>query len=268
MGRFIGWIGPIAYLAVVGVLTTLTIWFACFPGTGYLTAYLSLMFGGHASLAADATTPLTADGVDLMSGACIALVATWCIAVLWFIWQAAVRHEGLDDERWTAHMLAVGLVGRIVLAPLCILCTLSAAITVGAAIEASAQHGALWTGALWIEVFGILVVLPVALYQICGAARLAHRGLLSTTGLVWNVILAFFPTLGFVAMCGLYVNGREEIIAAHDRRVAANAVAPYLESAGHDEPSQDQAVEQEPAQEAKTEPDAAAIPDPRPDARV
>ena len=270
MGRFIGWIGPIAYLAAVGVLSTLAIWFACFPGNGYLAAWLSLAFGGHASMALDATTPLTADGIDALSGACIVLAATWCVAVLWFIGQAAVRHDGLDDERWTAHMLAVGLVGRVVLAPLCVACTLGSAVAVGAAIEAWGYHGSFWTGALWTEAFGMLAVLPVALYQICGAARLAHRGLLGTTGLVWNVILAFLPTLGFVAMCGLYVNGREELIAAHDRRVVADAMVRCSESqTAQEDGDADQTAEPE----AETVPDpdpapALPAPDPRPDARV
>ncbi len=256
MGRFIGWIGPIAYLAVVGALTTLAVWFACYPATGYWAACLSLVFSGHASLAADASTPVTNDGADAMACMSIALLVTWCASILWFIWQAAVRHDGLEDERWTAHMLAVGLVSRIVLAPLAIFCTVSAAMTVGTALGSWSYHGSLWTTALWIEVIGIILVLPAALYQICGAARLAHRGLLGTTGLVWNVILALLPTLGFVAMCGLYVNGREELIAAHDRRVAANAVALTEGS----EPQEPEPVEATPAQ-------AEPIPDPRPDAR-
>lgn len=202
MGRFIGWIGPVVYMATaLMVVAGLLAYVAC-------------------------PDPLMLLGASYVTDLHVILAVIWFIAILWFIWQAAVYHEGLEDERWTAHMLAVGLVSRMALAPIGIFCTASAALWVGVAIEAGpGTYPGLATNALQTFVMGAFMMVPAVLYQVCGATRLANRGLLGSTSLVCNVILAFFPTLGLVAMCGLYVNGREELIASHDRRVVKEALA-------------------------------------------
>lgn len=202
MGRFIGWIGPVVYMATaLMVVAGFLVYIAC-PNP------LMLLGAGH------------------ITNLHVALAVIWFVAILWFIWQAAVYHEGLEDERWTAHMLAVGLVSRIVLAPIGIFRTTSAALWAGIAIEAGpGTYPGLATNVLQTFVMGSFTMVPAVLYQVCGATRLANRGLLGSTSLVCNVILAFFPTLGLVAMCGLYVNGREGLIASHDRRIVDEALA-------------------------------------------
>lgn len=223
MGRFVGWIGPVAYLAAVVLAVASCAWFTSVPGVGYGVSFLASLFMGVAD--GSTTTPLTQDSLDSLTTCAIILAIVWVVAVLWFAWQAAVLHEGVEDERWTSHMLSVALVSRVVLAPLGIFCTVSAALCVGAAIGAGVgAHGGLLSAALWTELVGIVLLLPATLYQICASTRLANRGLLSGTALAWNIILALLPTLGFVAMCGLYVNGREELLASHDRRVIAEAL--------------------------------------------
>ena len=217
MGRFVGWIAPVAYLVAVIAGAGLCAWYTSFPGIGYWVSSLAGMFLG--------TTAVTQAALDPVVTCAIALGVVWVIAVLWFAWQAAVLHEGVEDERWTSHMLSVAMVSRVVLAPLGVFFTVSAALCIGAGIGAGVGvHAGMFGIALWTELLGIVVVLPGALYQACAATRLANRGLMGSTALAWNVVLAFMPTLGFVAMCGLYVNGREELLAAHDRRVVAEAL--------------------------------------------
>lgn len=223
MGRFVGWIGPVAYLAAVILAVASCAWFTSVPGVGYGVSFLASLFMGAAD--GSTTTPLTQDSLDSLTTFAIVLAVAWVVAVLWFAWQAAVLHEGVEDERWTSHMLSVAQVSRVVLAPLGIFCTVSAALCVGAAIGAGVgAHGGLLSAALWTELAGMVLMLPAALYQICAATRLANRHLMGGTALAWNIVLALLPTLGFVAMCGLYVNGREELLAAHDRRVVTEAL--------------------------------------------
>lgn len=201
MGRFIGWIGPVTYMA-----------------TALMVVVGHLVYG-------TCPDPLMLLGASYITDLYVVLTAIWFVAILWFIWQAAIYHEGLEDERWTAHMLAVGLVSRIVLAPIGIFCTTSVALWAGVAIEAGpGAYPGFAANALQTFAMGAFMMVPAVLYQVCGATRLANRGLLGSTSLVCNVILAFFPTLGLVAACGLYVNGREELIASHDRRVVNEAL--------------------------------------------
>lgn len=222
MGRFVGWIAPVAYLAAIIVGAGVCAWYASFPGIGYWVSSLAGMFLGTTG---PTTTPMTQASLDPVVTCAIVLGIVWIIAVLWFAWQAAVLHEGVEDERWTSHMLSVAMVSRVVLAPLGVFFTVSAALCIGAGIGAGiGAHAGMFGIALWTELVGIVVVFPAALYQVCSATRLANRGLMGATALAWNIVLAFMPTLGFVAMCGLYVNGREELLAAHDRRVTAEAL--------------------------------------------
>lgn len=203
MGRFIGWIGPVVYMATALIIAAGLLVYSTCPD-------LLMLLGG--SYITDLRVAI--------------LAVIWFVAILWFIWQAAVYHEGLEDERWTAHMLAVGLVSRIVLAPIGIFCAASAALWAGFAIEAGPGiYPGFVANALQTFILGAFIMVPAVLYQVCGATRLANRDLLSSRSLVCNVILAFFPTLGLVAMCGLYVNGREELITSHDRRVVNEALA-------------------------------------------
>ena len=175
MGRFVGWIAPVAYLAAVIVGVGACAWFTSFPGIGYWVSALAGMFMGTTSAT---TTPVTQAALDPLVVCAWVLAIMWLVAVLWFAWQAAVLHEGVEDERWTSHMLSVALVSRVVLAPVGIFCTVSAALCIGAGIGAGASvHSGMFSMALWAELLGIVLIVPGALYQICAATRLANRAL-------------------------------------------------------------------------------------------
>lgn len=223
MGRFVGWIGPIAYLVVVVAA-------ALVGGGGHVMSYLSSP-DPLADPSIVSTMSAAGASVYLLGPV---LVVAWLAAILWFVAQAANLHaDKLEDEKWSAHMLAVGFASRLLLAPLCVFCTLAALFFAlgGIAglswgVELSANVLAV---ALSFEVLGILLTLPASLYQICAATRLANRGLLSPQALVGHVLCALLPTAGFMAMCGLYVNGRASLLAAHDARVAREALAAAAE---------------------------------------
>ena len=217
MGRFLGWIGPVVYLAAVV--------FIVLCGVSVLS--------GNELLESCAIFSGSIEGFDASIAGWVFLGA-WALAVVWFMAQAAVIHgDAGEDESWTHHMLNVGLASRIVLMPLCVLLSVSAIGFVVTAFGGFDVVGATWTPgavelvelAIVTEFAAFVLVLPAVLYQLCAATRLANRGLIGAESLVGNVLFALLPTIGFISMCGLHVNGRESVLDEHDRRVMREMLA-------------------------------------------
>lgn len=228
MGRFFGWVGPVAYLVTVALVAACGY---CLVFSGAAADYGVIGFqGGVPVYGWNYTANPLRDLGELLVFTPLGWgpVLVWFAALLWFVGQAGVAHANkAEDERWTAHMLSVGFVGRLVLVPLNVLLTLSALGAVATFLVAPGPAGnlGLLNFGLWLELFNVMLALPFAVYQMCGATRLANRGLMRTTPLVWHTVLSFLPTVGFVSMCALFVNGRAVLWDAHDRRVAREAVA-------------------------------------------
>lgn len=228
MGRFFGWVGPVAYLLAVGLAVLCGLALVAGPNIDYgVVAYSQ---GAPVYGVTYSAGPLYELGTLLAFSPYTGglLAAFWLAALLWFIFQAGtIRTDAAEDERWTAHMLTVAFVGRLVLAPLGVFLTLAAGSLVWSylALPGPAANLDMLTMALWIELLAAVVTLPFTVYQLCGVARLGNRGLMNATGMVWHTILAFMPVVGFIAMCGLFVNGRACVQAAHDARVARAAIA-------------------------------------------
>lgn len=225
MGRFFGWIGPVAYLLTVALLVACG--YALYAGVDVSYHFVGIGQQGAVYGYSYTSNPLyELGGMLVFTPAALVPVAVWFVAVLWFVFQAAIMHPDKgEDERWTSHMLTVGFVGRLVLMPLSVLMTAAAVSCVFAFVVLPGPAGNLFmlNLGLWLELLGIMLVLPFTLYQLCAATRLGNRGLMGSTGVVWHAVLSFMPTVGFVSMCGLFVNGRETLLAAHDRRVAEEA---------------------------------------------
>ena len=227
MGRFFGWIGPVAYLLTVALLVACG--YALCAGVDVSYHFAGIGQAGAIYGYSYASNPLyELGGMLVFTPAGLIPIAVWFVAILWFVFQAAIMHpDKNEDERWTSHMLTVGFVGRLVLMPLSVLLTVAAAACVAsfAVLPGPAGNYFMLNLGLWLELLGIMLVLPFTLYQLCAVTRLGNRGLMGSTGVVWHAMLSFLPTVGFVSMCGLFVNGRESLIAAHDRRVAEEAKA-------------------------------------------
>lgn len=227
MGRFFGWIGPVAYLLTVALLVACG--YALCAGVDVSYHFAGIGQAGAIYGYSYASNPLyELGGMLVFTPAGLIPIAIWFVAILWFVFQAAIMHpDKNEDERWTSHMLTVGFVGRLVLMPLSVLLTVAAAACVAsfAMLPGPAGNYFMLNLGLWLELLGIMLVLPFTLYQLCAVTRLGNRGLMGSTGVVWHAVLSFLPTVGFVSMCGLFVNGRESLIAAHDRRVAEEAKA-------------------------------------------
>lgn len=227
MGRFFGWIGPVAYLLTVALLVACG--YALYAGVDVSYHFAGIGQAGAVYGYSYASNPLyELGGMLVFTPAGLIPIAVWFVAILWFVFQAAIMHpDKNEDERWTSHMLTVGFVGRLVLMPLSVLLTVAAAACVAsfAVLPGPAGNYFMLNLGLWLELLGIMLVLPFTLYQLCAVTRLGNRGLMGSTGVVWHAVLSFLPTVGFVSMCGLFVNGRESLIAAHDRRVAEEAKA-------------------------------------------
>ncbi len=265
MGRCLGWIGPVAYLAAVAFIVLCGV--SVLSGNELLNDWA--VFGG------------AVEGFDASVAGWVFLGA-WAAAVVWFMAQAAVIHgDAGEDERWTQHMLNVGLASRIVLMPLCVLLSVSAIGFLVAAFGGFDAVGATWTAeavelvelAIVTEFSAFVLVLPAVLYQVCAATRLANRGLIGAESLVGNVLFALLPTVGFVSMCGLHVNGRESVLDEHDRRVMREMLAqPVPEDATFVEvrPCDGEGAAQ-PARQARLEAgadDAKALPEVKGEAQV
>ncbi len=231
MGRFFGWVWPVVYLLTVALMVACSCYLLLVEPTvdysvlGYRNGVP--IYGW--SYESDPLRDLA--GSFMFPPLSWVVPVVWFVAMLWFIFQAGILHpDRLEDERWTAHMLSVGFVGRLVLMPLNVLLTLSflGSVATFLVLPGPANNLGLLNFGLWIGLLNIMTVLPFTVYQLCGATRLANRNLMGTTALVWHAVLSFLPTAGFVSMCALFANGRSALWAEHDRRVAREAVAATL----------------------------------------
>lgn len=231
MGRMFGWVGPIAYLVAVLIAAVSA---AC-GAAGAWTGGLCWDMGAAptadvpGAVVASWTAPAAAAGPAAAASGwaslpLLVLCGAWLFALVWFGCQAIILHpDKLEDERWTAHMMNVALVSRLVLLPLNVALALGSLALAAHGLAGQAGPSAL-AAALFVALTGVLLALPAAVYHLCSATRLANRGMLGVSGLVGHAVLSFFPLLGFVATASLYVNGRASLLAEHDRRVAEEAL--------------------------------------------
>ncbi|MBR2834649.1 MAG: hypothetical protein IKE43_02920 [Coriobacteriales bacterium] len=213
MGRMIGWIGPVLYILMVAGMGI----YSYFMLSSGVAAHTALAFYGIPIV-----LPLSAPTTLLI------MAGFWSLAMLWFFVQVGITHEDkLEDELWCNHMLNVAFVSRLFLIPFMVTLFVYAVLTL---LGFTAMGGTSVFWALLCELIAVVATIPAACYQISSVNRLAKRDSTFKNTRAFHIVLAFLPILGFVAMSGIYTNGKEVLINSHDERIIRENAQPSAAS--------------------------------------